>query len=175
MLTRLFVIFFFILGCQSKPTVVRETSVNQYNKNVILVDTRSAFDYTSFHVSGSVNLNSGDFLILKNPKINKRVLDPDIPQIIERLAKRGVSPLKTVLLISDKKDSVENKKWNWLLRKLDVRDVLMTSLNDYRAQHKNSVPQAMPESVSAWEVKNIKTILQNADQCFVNWSDEKCL
>lgn len=172
---RLLVVCFLILGCQSKPTVIREESVNQYNKNVILVDTRSAFDYISFHISGSVNLNSGDFLILKNPKINKRILDPDIPQIIERLAKRGVSPLKTVLLISDKKDSVENKKWNWLLRKLDVRDVLMTSIDDYRAQNKNFAPQAQSESVPVWDVKNMKTILQNADQCFVNWSEDKCL
>lgn len=171
---RLLVICFLIIGCQSKPTVISEEPANQYNKNVILVDTRSAFDYISFHISGSVNLNSGDFLILRNPKIKKRILDPDVPQIIERLAKRGVSPLKTVLLISDKKDSVENKKWSWLLHRLDVRDILMIGIDDYRAQHKNMIPQAQPEPVPVWEVKNIKTILQNADQCFVDWSDENC-
>lgn len=163
-----------LFGCQTKPTQIKEESVTRYDKDVVLVDTRSAFDYASFHISGSVNLNSGDFLILKNPKTYQRILDPDIDQVIERLAKRGISPLRSIVLISDKKDSDDNKKWRWLLRQLDVRDVTLTSLEIYRTQNKSLVPQAMPDSVPVWQIKNTKVIFKKSEQCFVNWSDENC-
>ncbi len=167
----LFAIFLF--GCQTKPTQIKDESGNR-EKNVVLVDTRSAFEFAGFHFSGSVNLNSESFLILKNPKTKKRILDPDIPQIIERLAKRGLSPLKSVILISNKKDSIENKKWNWLLRKLEVQNITMMGFDEFRVLNKNRVPQAPPESEPVWGVVDTQVVLKNADQCFVGWSDENC-
>ncbi len=163
------------VGCQIKPTVVKDESANHYNKALVVVDTRSALDYFSFHIPGSVSLNSADFLILKNPRTKKRVIDPDLEQIVERLAKRGISPLKTIVLISEKKDSDENKKWNWLFLQLDIRDVAMMGLEDYLAHNKRVAPQATPDSVPVWEIKKKKFILKKADECFVNWSDYDCL
>ena len=160
MIFRLLVVFILFAGCQIQPTIVKEESVNQFNKNLVLVDTRSAFEFTIHHITGSVNLNSGDFLILKNLKIEKRILDPDIGQTIERLAKRGVSPLKSIVLISNKKDSDENKKWNWLMRQLGFADVALTSLDDYRAHNKSLVTQANPEALPVWEIKNKEIILK---------------
>ncbi|MEK6628283.1 MAG: rhodanese-like domain-containing protein [Bdellovibrionota bacterium] len=157
-----------------KPTQINEESANQYNKNIVLVDTRSSFEFAGFHFSGSVNLNTESFLILKNPKTKKRILDPDITQIIERLAKRGISPLKSVILISNKKDSNENKKWNWLLRKLEIANVTMMGFDEFRVLNKNRVPKAPPESEPVWGIVDVQIILKNADQCFVNWSDESC-
>lgn len=164
----------FLFGCQTKPTKIKEESANR-DKNTVLVDTRSSFEFAGFHFSGSVNLNSESFLILKNPKTKKRILDPDITQIIERLAKRGISPLKSVILISNKKDSNENKKMNWLLRKLEISDVTMMGFDEFRIINKNRVPQAPPESEPVWGVVDTQIILKNADQCFVNWSDENCI
>lgn len=163
-----------LISCQSQPTLLKQEVSSQDNKNLVLVDTRSAFDFTGFHLSGSVNLNSGDFLILKNPKTGRRILDPDINQIVERLAHRGISPLRSIILLAEKKDSAENKKWRWLLNQLQIRDVVMMSIEEFRIQKKNLVPQATPTAVSVWEVKGFKNILSKADRCFVNWTDSDC-
>lgn len=163
-----------LFSCQSKPTLISEEPTNPLPKDIVLADTRSAFEFAGYHFSGSVSLRSEDFLILKDAKSQKRIMDPDIPQTIERLARRGISPLKSILLISDKKDSIENKKWRWLLKQLDVRDVELVRFEDYREAHPNRIPQAPPERVPVWEVKDIAPILKKADQCFVKWSDEAC-
>lgn len=168
-------IAFVILGCQSKPTVVKQESENEYKKNTVMVDTRSAFEYATFHVSGSVHLSTEDFLILKNPKTKKRILDPDLEQTIERLAQRGLTPQKSVLLISETADSLENKKWAWLFKQLGITDIKAISLYDYRVQNKSLVPQAEPERQTAWVLQTSKNdILKAADICFVNWSEAQC-
>lgn len=166
---------FGVVACQQAPTRIEEESTNSYSKNVVLVDTRPAFEFATYHVAGSVNLNSESFLILKNAKLKTRVLDPDLTQTIERLAKRGISPLKSVILISDKADSIENKKWNWLLQQLDVKDISMVNIEDYRKINKNLIPQAESVSMPVWEVRNQVSLLKKADLCFVKWSDNNCL
>jgi|GEM_PF-4740112 len=166
--------FIALFGCQLKPTLITEESVNQHYKDVVLVDTRGAFEFAGFHFSGSVSLNSEDFLILKNPKSKKRILDPDISQIIERLARRGLSPQKALILISNKKDSLENKKWNWLLRQLEIENIVLMGFDEYRALNKNRVPQAPPASMQVWKLRTVEVLLKKADQCFVNWSNEGC-
>lgn len=175
--SRLFFILsalFFIGACKQAPTRVQEESSNNYKKNVVLVDTRPAFEFATYHVAGSVNLNSENFLILKNSKTKTRVFDPDLNQTIERLAKRGISPLKSVFLISDKADSVENKKWNWLLQQLDVKNISMMTIEDYHKMNKNLIPQADPEAMPMWEVRNQMTILKKADLCFIKWTELDC-
>lgn len=170
------VLLFYVLvmGCQLQPTVIKQEVGTQDFKNRVLVDTRSAFDFAGYHISGSINLNSGDFLILKDPRTEKRILDPDLIQVVERLAKRGVSPLKNVVLLGNKKDDLENYKWRWLLKQLDVRNVDVMGFAEYRAQNKKAVPQAAPEAVPTWEIKNPKAILNRSALCFVSWSDTDC-
>lgn len=170
-----FIIWFVMFGCQSQPTVIKQEVGTQDFKNRVLVDTRSAFEFAGFHIAGSISLNSGDFLILKNPKTDKRVLDPDLVQVVERLAKRGISPLKQIILLGSSGAENETLKWRWLLKQLDVRNVEVISFDEFRARHKNTVPQAAPEPVPVWEIRNQKTILSRADRCFVNWSHTDCL
>lgn len=164
-----------IAGCQAAPTIVKQEVSTQDFKDRVLVDTRSAFEFAGFHIAGSVSLNSGDFLILKNPKTETRVLDPDLTQVVERLAKRGISPLKQIILLGTSGSDTETQKWRWLLKHLDVRNVEIAGFEEFRAQNKSKVPQAAPESVPVWEIKNIKKILSLADKCFVNWSRTDCL
>lgn len=160
-----------LFACQATPTVVTESVVNSAIEVPVLVDTRSAFDFAGFHIAGSVNLNSGDFLILKDPKAGRRVFDPDLEQTIERLAKRGVSPLKPVILLGE---MVENRKWNWLLKRLEIKNIEAMSLEEYRARRKTLVPQATPESVPVWPVKNTLMIIKESEQCFVTWNEKMC-
>lgn len=169
-----FLFLVFLFGCQMRPTQSKEESASYHKKDVILVDTRSALEFESYHFSGSVSLRTDDFLILKEPKTKKRILDPDISQVIERLAKRGISPLKSVLLISEKKDSNENKKWQWLLKNLEIRDIVLMGFDEYRQINKIRLPQDPPEPMPVWTVTALSNIRQNSENCFVNWSELKC-
>ena len=164
-----------VVACQQAPTRIEEQTVNTYNKNLVLVDTRPAFEFATYSVPGSVNLNSNDFLVLKNAKTKKRVLDPDLAQTIERLARRGISPLKSIVLLADKSNSEENKKWKWFLAQLGVHDVVLLPIDNYKKLNKSLVPQANSDAAPVWTVQNQSLILKNAEFCFVTWSDKNCL
>lgn len=170
-----FLFCFVVLGCQSQPTVIKQEVGTQDFKDRVLVDTRGAFEFAGYHIAGSISLNSGDFLILKNPKTEKRILDPDLGQIVERLAKRGISPLKHIILLGSSGADTETKKWRWLLKQLDVRNIEIAGFDEYRLLNKNTVPQAALAPVPVWEIKNTKTIFSRSEKCFVNWSDTDCL
>lgn len=152
--------------------------MNVFAKDSVMVDTRSAFDFASFHLEGSVNLNTQDYLILKDPRKKRYVMDSDIMQIIERLAKRGITPERKIFLIGDKADSHENKKWQWLLKQLEVEDVFLVEFAKFRKDHKNRRFTAA-ESVRPWVLKTSEEfqkefIIKKSKDCFLKWSDKLC-
>ena len=59
-------VFLMLMSCQQKPTKVMEESVDVFEPRTVLIDTRDSLQFQSYHIQGSVNLNSFDFLILKN-------------------------------------------------------------------------------------------------------------
>ena len=171
----------FFCGCQPAPTKVIEQSVDVFDKNIVLFDTRSDLNYASFHFEGSQNLLIEDFLILKNPLAKtsnqKRILDPDLNQTIERLAHKGISPNLKIYLISDTKNSVNNKKWKWLLSYLEVADVQLFSLEEIKKIRSGRFND--PEKQSPWVLKSSaeyqnEFILKKAPTCFVGWSEKNC-
>lgn len=166
----LFLPFLLLLSCQMKPTVVKNEATDQYEKDVVLVDTREALQYESYHVSGSVHLQTSDFLILKNPLTKEKVFDPDLNQTIERLAKKGISPEKRIILVSDSKESLENKKWHWLFKKIGVTQVGYAGLSYFKGR----IPQEKPESVATWTITNAAEILKKSKDCFIKWSAKDC-
>ena len=166
------------VGCQQQPTKSIEEVSNVFRTETVLVDTRTAFLFASSHIKGSVNLESADFLLLKNPRTKKRIFDPDLNQTIERLAKRGIHPSKKVLLLSDTKNSDENKKWTWLLGLLEIEDIESMSLDDFRKEFKNA-RYADPDRATVWTLKlspelQNEFIINKAPNCFVVWSSKKC-
>lgn len=163
-----------LVGCQMKPTKTSDEAGNR-DAGRVLVDTRTSLQYESFHVAGSVHLRSDDYLVLQNARTKTRILDPDIEQIVERLARRGVSPQREIVLLSEKADSIENKKWNWLLLQLGVKNVVMMSLQTYREVNKGRPPLSPPEKAAVWSIERPQLLKAQAQQCFVAWSDEKCL
>lgn len=177
-----------ISGCQQVPTSALEETVDVFEPRGVLVDTRSALDFNSFNIPGSVNLLVDDFLIVQNPMVNlknqKKSFDPNLNSIIERLAKRGISPLKKIYLIGSKKDSIENKKWKWLLNNLDVKEVELTSLEQFK---KNKTRRfSLPESENIWTLHlgpelTQELIINRAKKCFVKnyskndkWDEKYC-
>jgi len=166
-------------GCQQKPTkTIEETSNSIFKMPTVLVDTRSSFLFESFHIPGSVNLVSNDFLVFKSAKPKRYVLDPDLTQMIERLAKKGVAPERKIILLGDKKDSVENKKWNWLLKNLGFESIELTSVDEFNAKNKNA-RFSDPERADGWTLKQSEElqnefILKKSQDCFVNYNSKKC-
>lgn len=178
---KLLVVLFFlaaIVGCQSKPTKVIEETVNVFAKDSVMIDTRSAFEFASFHIEGSANLNTSDYLILKDPKKKSYVMDSDLKQTIERLAKRGISPEKKIYLIGNTAESFENKKWQWLLKSLEVEDVVLVEFADFRKDSKNK-RYAAAKSERPWYLKTSEEfqkefIIKKSKDCFVKWSEKFC-
>lgn len=186
---RLFFVGLFLLlsACQLKPTSALEESAEVFGVRAVLMDTRTALDYISYHVPGSANLLVEDFLRLQNPlakpRNQKRFFDPNLPSVVERLAARGISPDRKVILIGYKKDSVENKKWKWLLNNLEVSDVTLYSFDQIRKIKNGRFAEV--ESQPAWTLKSgfevqKEFILNKAQKCFVryyvkdSWPEDYC-
>lgn len=150
------------------PTKIK-TEVGGLSENEVLVDTRSSLEYTSYHVPGSVHVNSEDFLIVKDPKNKIRKIDSDIDQIIERLAGRGVGPNVNVQLICDDKDLTECFKWQWLLKNLGIAQVNSTRLSDYIQKNRPLRNRPQPARTFVWLATNKEYILKNSDTCFVSY------
>lgn len=170
-----------ILSCQQKPTRISEESAQVFDSRVVLIDTRSALNYESFHIEGSENLLVDDFLILKNPKSKTRIFDPDLLQTVERLAKKGIHPSKFVLLIGDKEDSIDNKKWKWLLSYLEISQIKTTSIDDVRKMKNPKWKKA--DSQKPWKLLTSEDfqndlIKNKIPRCFskkiTQWDSKKC-
>ena len=165
-------------SCQQAPTKSLEETTNIFAEETVLVDTRSSFLYTSSHIQGSVNLVTADFLILKNPRTKTHSMDPDLQQIVERLARRGLHPSKKILLIGEAKNSVENLKWAWLLKLLGLDKVRMVSLAEFKKSHPNGRYKDSERS-EIWNIElsselQQEFILKKAPDCFVTWSAKRC-
>ncbi|AZZ37105.1 hypothetical protein CIK05_09975 [Bdellovibrio sp. qaytius] len=168
-------------ACQQKPTKVLDESANVFEKKAVLIDTRNPFEYESFHIEGSQNLWSEDFLVLTNPKKKTRMLDPDLAQTVERLASRGIHPDKTIILINDKADAIENKKWKWLLSYLEIENIEVKSLNDFKKSAKGQNNRfAKPEAQKPWKLLTSEDfqkdlVAKKAPHCFIKWEAKVCL
>lgn len=180
--------FLLIFSCQQKMTKAIEESADVFAPRTVLIDTRSALDFQSFHIKGSSNLLVEDFLILKNPlasvKNQKRSFDSNLINVIERLASRGIHPNKRIYLMGDKKDSIENKKWQWLLNNLDIKEVILSSVDQIRKIKNGKFSELAAEkpwALSLSPVLQKEFILNRAQICFAQdyskfkkWNDQFC-
>lgn len=182
MKTNLLILFnlLFFMGCQQQPTKAIQESVDVFENKTVLMDTRSALEFESFHIQGSKSLVVEDFLVVKNPMSKKKKtyqLDPQITDVISRLARRGIHPSKTVYLIGKTKNSEANKRWKWLLSVLEVQDVQMFSIDEIKKIRNGRFAEA--EQQSAWTLKSSEElqnefIYKKAEFCFVRWTESQC-
>ena len=168
-------------ACQQAPTKVLDESAQVFEKKAVLIDTRSPFLYETFHIEGSQNLWWEDFLILTNPKKKTRIFDPDLQQTVERLASKGIHPDKTIILLNDKADAVENKKWKWLLSYLEIKNIELKSVNDLKKSIRGQNNRfAKAESQDPWKLLTSEDfqkdlVLKKAQNCFLKWNEKSCL
>ena len=177
----LVLVLFLTWACQQKPTKIIDESAHIYEKKAVLIDTRNPFLYESFHIEGSQNLWWEDFLVLTNPKKKTRVLDPDILQTVERLASKGIHPDKTIVLINDKANAVENKKWKWLLSYLEISHIELKSMNELKKSLKGQNNRfAVAEPQKPWKLLTSEDfqkdlVTKKAQKCFLLWNEKSCL
>lgn len=160
-------------SCQQVATRVTEESEDTIAENVVLLDTRSDLDFSSFHVEGAKHLAVREFL---NPsRTNGKSTElTDLDDLVLRLSIKGVSPGRTIYLIGDKKNSLENKKWNWLLYYLGVKQVKFYSMDEVLKMRNGRFKSAT--SASVWSVSSAdrQKIYNLFQQCFFNWSETLC-
>ncbi len=175
------ILILFYVGCKQAPTKIIEQNVDVFEKNIVLLDTRSALEFASFHIPGAQNLLVEDFLILKNPlysvKNKKYLFDPDLNQTIERLAHKGIRPDLKIYLIGDVKNSVNNQKWRWLLSYLEITDISLFSIPEIKKIKNGRF--AVAEKQAPWVLKSSieyqnEFILKQAPKCFVGWDQNNC-
>lgn len=168
-------------ACQQAPTKIAEESAQVFEKKAVLIDTRNPFIFESFHIEGSQNLWWEDFLILTQPKKRTRVLDPDLQQTVERLASKGIHPSKTIVLLNDRADAIENKKWKWLLSYLEIKNIELKSVSELKKSIKgqnNRFAKAEPQS--PWKLLTSEDfqkdlVMKKAQKCFLQWNEKSCL
>lgn len=172
---------FLVFGCTQKPTKTISESVQIFEKKAVLIDTRNPLQFESFHIEGAQNLWWEDFIILANPKSKKRIMDPDLVQTIQRLAKKGIHPQKTIILINDQADAIENKKWAWFLSYLEIKDIKLRSLNDLKKSMTGQNNRfAKPEAQKPWVLLTSEDFQKDLVQkksvdCFIGWNEKRCL
>ncbi len=177
----LVLVLFLAWACQQKPTKVIDESAHVYEKKAVLIDTRNPFLYESFHIEGSQNLWWEDFLVLTNPKKKTRVFDPDILQTVERLASKGIHPDKTIVLLNDKADAIENKKWKWLLSYLEINNIELRSVSDLKKSLRGQNNRfALAEPQKPWKLLTSEDfqrdlVTRKAQKCFLKWNPKVCL
>lgn len=172
--------FLFLCSCQQRPTKAITETVNPLKQDFVLLDTRAALDFESFSVSGSTHIWWEDFLVRSEgvqKKSGSRYKLDDLEKIIERLASRGVSPIKEIILIGTTADSVENLKWNWLLKSLEIRDIKRISLNQAKTQFAGR--RGRPDSEVSWKLTQSEDfqkefILNFSQKCFIQFSVSDC-
>lgn len=170
----------FSLGCQLKPTQVSTESSQLLINNAVLIDTRSPLKFESSHIEGSQNLWWEDYLVIKTLKPKTYVFQPDLVAVIERLAKKGIHPQKTIYLLGEEALSIENKKWKWLLSYLDVRQVELQSYEQFRKSLIGKPNRfSKPEAQKSWTLLSSEDyqkelLRKKIPQCFISWSEKKC-
>lgn len=179
-----FLLALVLLGCQSRPTTAMEESVNVFSQNTILVDTRSALNFESFHIEGSVSIKPSDFIVTKNPTAKKRFhkkgLESDFNAIISRLAAKGIHPNHKIILLAEKKEALSQLRMKWLLQSLEVDRVQLYSLDQFMKEHPGRFSQPAPQTpwtLKSSEIFQKEFIFDKAEKCFINvkkWNASAC-
>ncbi|MDX9732375.1 MAG: rhodanese-like domain-containing protein [Bdellovibrionales bacterium] len=145
------------VGCQTKPTVVRETAERGFggekallgpitlDEAVVVVDTRPKFDFSMARIPRSVSINWADY---SEAEPNKRGWPQrDIFAAARRLARLGIAPdSKVVIFGQGLEGQGEEGKVAWLLAYLGVENVRFARFGSVRTR---ITTEAMPESVGS--------------------------
>ncbi len=147
----LFVFWVVGLGCQTKPTEIRETLERRFegsgalvapialNESIAVVDARPAFDYSMARIPRSVNFQWSDFS--EAEPLKRGWPQRDLFAAARRLARSGIRPETPVVIFGlGKAGQGEEGRLAWFLAYLGVENVQFARFGSVKARLTNAIP-----------------------------------
>jgi 3-mercaptopyruvate sulfurtransferase SseA len=158
-----------VSACQNAPTRVRETPSRKFDAagvmlapirigpETVLIDARSAFEYSVAHVPRSINIQWTDFTELE-PE-SRGVLQIDLSNYSRLLAARGIGPSSQVVVMGRGLGGEgEEGRLAWTLAYLGITNVQFTSIDSFKPRYTNVVEENQAKSVPAWKLEPIESL-----------------
>lgn len=163
-------------GCQMRPTKVRETPERKFEGSArlaapiqitpetVVVDARSAFEYSVAHVPHSLNLQWTDFTVRTDAE-NRGVLQSDLGSIARRLARAGLAPTAHVVVVGrGPGGDGEEGRLAWMLAYLGFSNVQFAALDSLKFRMTNIVEETPLKSVPPWKLETVDSLLVTRDE-----------
>ena len=161
------------LGCALKPTQSTEKSARIFRlrdqdlpapmKSIpldqasIILDVRSAFEYSLAHIPNSINIQWDEFS--EQGTAYKGKLQTDLFSISARLARLGIDPESKVLIVGQGiKGGGEEGRVAWMLTYLGVKQVSFIDIASLKARMINT-SQEQNKSATIWKPTTLDSIL----------------
>lgn len=162
--TLLLFAFFSLVGCQLSPTKGREVSAFdtslllknassklQVDSRTVIIDVRSAFEFSLSHLPGAVNFRWEDFADVTGPF--KGHVTRDTASITRRLALSGIGPGTQVLVVGKGRSGKgEEGRVAWSLLHLGIKNVQTAALGTFKLGLQLDEPESRPR-VSPWKAQ----------------------
>jgi thiosulfate/3-mercaptopyruvate sulfurtransferase len=146
-----------LVGCQTKPTVLRETVSRSFggsqallgpiviDENVVVVDARSSFDYSMARIPRSVSLNWADYS--EADKNLRGWPQKDAFAATRRLARLGIAPDSKVVVLGNGADGQgEEGRVAWMLAYWGVTNVRFGRFGSVKSR---VTTEALPEAAKS--------------------------
>ncbi len=138
---------------QDLPAPMRSIPLDQAS---IILDVRSAFEYSLAHIPGSINIQWDEFS--EQGTRYKGKLQSDLFALTTRLARIGVDPDSKVLVVGlGVKGNGEEGRVAWMLSYLGVKAVSFIDISSLKARMIN-VTSEQNKSVPIWKPKPVESI-----------------
>jgi thiosulfate/3-mercaptopyruvate sulfurtransferase len=158
-----------LLGCVTKPTIVRENPERQMQAadyllapiqltpETVVVDARPRFDYSIVHIPRSVSLQWSDFT---EPQPNQKgIIQNDVFAAARRLARAGIGPETPVVVVGrGKNGDGEEGRIAWMLAYLGVKRVQFADLESFKVRMTNTEETNPPPAVPVWKPAPIESL-----------------
>ncbi len=181
-LTFFMVLMFVFTGCQTlPPTTVRTISDKRIkilvegarsplvlSKDTIVLDSRSAFDYSLLHLPEAINISWREFSDVQGPYPG--VIKKDLYFMTARLSRLGIGPNSPVIVVGyGSKGHGDEARLAWMLYYLGVKNIQFSGLNYFKARVVQKIPpprkaqtiwSPRPQTSTLTSTKEIKKILK---------------
>lgn len=160
-------------ACATAPTKVKQTVERKRDSGAaqlapikitpqtIIVDARSAFEYSTAHVPGSVNLLWSSF----NDPERPGVLHGDHFALARRLSWMGINPQSHVVVVGNGLGgNGEEGRVAWMLSYLGVSNVQFAELNSLKFRLTNLEEDNRPKSVPIWKPRVVESLAASRDE-----------
>lgn len=164
----------FVGACATAPTKVKETVERKRDEagaaqaapikitpQTVIVDARSAFEYSTAHVPDSVNLEWRSFT---NPE-RRGELHGDHFALARRLSWMGIGPQTHVVVVGNGlSGNGEEGRVAWMLAYLGVSNVQFAQLDSLKFRLTNIVEDNRPKSVPMWKPQVVESLAASREE-----------